>query len=153
MHMEHVINILVGQSDERFGDRNGDGQTQNPGDGFGVLGYLSTLQTKVAAAAQADPSSAELALHAGFLQGLIDAAALRADGIVSLMERSYSQDTAQSALTLLDQALALHDELLSGLDTNGNQVVEPVEGEGGIKLLAEHTGYLANIEVYRAQQR
>ena len=28
---------------------------------------------------------------------------------------------------------------------------EPLEGEGGLKLLVEHTGYLANIEVFRAQ--
>jgi tRNA A-37 threonylcarbamoyl transferase component Bud32 len=148
-HIEHAINILVGANDERFGDKNGDGQPQNPGDGFGVLGYLGSLQTKAAAAAQADPTSAELALHAEFLQALIQNATQRTGGIVQLLERCFAQDSAESALTLLEQALTLYGELQTGLDTNGNQVVEPIQGEGGITLLAQHTGYLANIEIYR----
>jgi tRNA A-37 threonylcarbamoyl transferase component Bud32 len=150
-HMEHVINILVGTGDERFGDKNGDGQAQNPGDGFGVLGYLDSLQAKAAAAAQTDPTSAELALHAQFLQILLENARQRTEGILQLLERSFAQDTAESALTLANQALALYDELQNGLDINGNEVVEPIQGEGGTLLLAQHTGYLANIEVYRAE--
>jgi serine/threonine-protein kinase len=150
-HVEHVINILTGANDERFGDKNGDGQSQNPGDGFGVLGYLGALQAKAAAAAQADPTSAELALHAEFLQALVQNATQRADGIVQLLERCFAQDSAASALTLAEQALALYGELQTGLDTNGNQVVEPIPGEGGISLLVQHTGYLANIEVYRVE--
>jgi serine/threonine-protein kinase len=150
-HIEHAINILVGANDERFGDKNGDGQSQNPGDGFGVLGYLNSLQAKATAAAQADPTSAELALHAEFLQTLVQNAIQRTDGIVQLLERCFAQDSAASALTLTEQALALYGELQAGLDTNGNQVVEPIQGEGGISLLVQHTGYLANIEVHQVE--
>lgn len=43
VHLEHIINILEGSNGERFKDYNGDGRTENPGDGFGVLGYAQTL--------------------------------------------------------------------------------------------------------------
>lgn len=150
-HTEHVMNILTGSADPRFGDKNGDGQAQNPGDGLGVLGYLNALLAKANAARQADPNSAELALHVGFLQAVIQNSLQRTEGIVQLAERSFIQDSAASALTLNDQATALYDELLNGLDINGNGTVEPVQGEGGILLVVEHTGYLANIQVYRAE--
>jgi serine/threonine protein kinase len=152
-HAEHALNILVGTDDPRFGDKNNDGQAQNPGDGFGVLGYLNTLQEKATAAAKADPTSAELALHVEFLQAVIENSLLRTNGIAQLLERAFIQDSASGALTLIDQALVLYDELLDGLDINGNGTVEPLQGEGGILLVVQHTGYLANIEVYRVSDQ
>jgi hypothetical protein len=150
-HAEHVLNIFVGNDDDRFGDKNGDGQTQNPGDGYGVIGYLNTLLAKAVAAERADPSSEELALHAGFLEVVVGNSLQRVDGIVQLVERCFLQDSAASALTLINQAATLYEELMNGLDANGNGAVEPVKDEGGVVLVVEHSGYLANIEVYRAR--
>ncbi|MEM7128097.1 MAG: protein kinase [Chloroflexota bacterium] len=42
-HAEHVVNILSGEQGERFGDLNGDGIPQNPGNGVGVLVYLAQI--------------------------------------------------------------------------------------------------------------
>ncbi len=49
-HAEHVVNILDGESGEFFGDVNLDGQTQNPGDGVGVRGYLEESRRRLEAA-------------------------------------------------------------------------------------------------------
>lgn len=38
-HLEHVINILDGLGGARYGDHDGSGTAENPGDGFGVIGY------------------------------------------------------------------------------------------------------------------
>lgn len=43
LHLEHVINALEGQGGPRFGDYTGDGRPENPGDGFGVIGYSSQI--------------------------------------------------------------------------------------------------------------
>jgi hypothetical protein len=43
LHLEHVINILEGAAGPRFGDYNGNGVAENPGDGFGVKGYASEV--------------------------------------------------------------------------------------------------------------
>ena len=150
-HIEHAINILVGSQDERFGDKNGDSQVQNPGDGYGLFRYLNALQTTAIAAGQADPTSAELALHVGFVRNTTQNALQRTDGIVKLLERCFIQDSTASTLALVDQAVLLYDELLYGFDANSNGTVEPIEGEGGLSLVTQHIGYLANIELYRVQ--
>ena len=92
-----------------------------------------------------------LAIYVGFVETTTQNAIQRTNGIVQLLERCYIQDSADSALSLVDQAIALYDELLFGFDANSNGTVEPVQGEGGLSLVSQHTGYLANIELYRAQ--
>lgn len=58
-HLEHVINILEGSAGSRFGDHDGNGAAENPGDGFGTAGYIRQIaamfpeQPEVAQAAQA----------------------------------------------------------------------------------------------------
>ncbi|NUM49268.1 MAG: anti-sigma factor [Anaerolineales bacterium] len=42
-HLEHVINILEGASGPHFGDHDGHGIAENPGDGFGVIGYAGQM--------------------------------------------------------------------------------------------------------------
>jgi hypothetical protein len=44
-HLEHVINIIEGAVGPRFGDHDGNGNAENPGDGFGVLGYSEQIAT------------------------------------------------------------------------------------------------------------
>lgn len=44
-HLEHVINILEGASGPHFGDHDGHGIAENPGDGFGVVGYAGQIAT------------------------------------------------------------------------------------------------------------
>lgn len=42
-HLEHVVNILEGMEGARYGDHDGHGTAENPGDGFGVLGYAGQV--------------------------------------------------------------------------------------------------------------
>jgi hypothetical protein len=42
-HLEHVVNILEGAAGPRFSDYDGSGVAENPGDGFGVLGYTAQI--------------------------------------------------------------------------------------------------------------
>ncbi len=44
-HLEHVVNILEGAAGPRFGDHDGNGNAENPGDGFGVVGYTEQIST------------------------------------------------------------------------------------------------------------
>ena len=42
-HLEHIVNILEGMSGPRYSDHDGNGTAENPGDGFGVLGYSGQI--------------------------------------------------------------------------------------------------------------
>ncbi len=46
-HSEHVINILEGKSGPDYGDWNGDGRVENPGDDVGLIPYLQLLSDLV----------------------------------------------------------------------------------------------------------
>jgi hypothetical protein len=43
VHLEHVVNIFEGAAGPRFGDHDGNGNAENPGDGFGVVGYVGQI--------------------------------------------------------------------------------------------------------------
>jgi hypothetical protein len=73
-HAEHVINILEGERGADFGDWNGDGLVQNPGDAFGLLPYLRLLAVFAAPSGQPGPTpdpDSPGALLATRLDGLI----------------------------------------------------------------------------------
>ena len=60
-HAEHVVNILDGNDGANFGDHDGDGVPQNPGDGSGVRGYVLTAGEFIPSVALYDTALGELA--------------------------------------------------------------------------------------------
>lgn len=46
-HLEHVVNILEGAGGPRYGDHDGNGTAENPGDGFGVIGYAGQIASLI----------------------------------------------------------------------------------------------------------
>jgi len=59
-HLEHVINAIEGAGGANYGDLNGDGTTEDFGDGIGVVGHATTLAAQADAVASALPDDAEL---------------------------------------------------------------------------------------------
>lgn len=43
MHLEHIWNTMVGLFAPDYGDKNGDGRADNPGDGFGIMLYAQRM--------------------------------------------------------------------------------------------------------------
>jgi tRNA A-37 threonylcarbamoyl transferase component Bud32 len=54
-HAEHVINISEGRSGPDYGDWNGDGRVENPGDDVGLIPYLALLRSLVAGSPDPPP--------------------------------------------------------------------------------------------------
>ena len=52
-HAEHVVNIIEGVNGPHYGDLDGNGAAENPGDGFGVLSYAEDAMRHAALAAEA----------------------------------------------------------------------------------------------------
>ncbi len=53
-HAEHVINILVGRESPEYLDYDGNGRTENPGDGGGLSSYLQVMRDALIATASID---------------------------------------------------------------------------------------------------
>jgi tRNA A-37 threonylcarbamoyl transferase component Bud32 len=137
-HAEHVVNILEGKEGTDFGDVNGDGNLQNPGDGIGVLGYLSQIETQVGALQEKSlpPRESEL------LDSLAATKEKTAETVNSCFEAALkviSSDTIEEAQGNAQSFQALVQAVSTGMDFNGDGVIDPMAGEGGlsaIRLLA-----------------
>jgi hypothetical protein len=99
LHLEHVINIMNGIAGERYGDYTGDGRAENPGDGFGVIGYVGAILEHLETSKITNETTA-VGEQIVFIQD-------RAIAIISMEEMG-------EAISELDVLLSLVDELQTG---------------------------------------
>ncbi len=136
-HTEHTRNILFGKDDPRYGDFDGTGGIQNPGDGFGVLRYAANADVKLLEAAESQEVTPEMGeqLFAATLAIANFAPANDTDTWTDqLIEQTQQILAAANAGAASGPATAMRDlanRILDGVDENQNGVVEPITGEGG----------------------
>ena len=162
-HTEHTINILVGEDSPLFKDWNGDGNLQNPGDGFGILpgvedlngdgkvnvGYAKGTHDHIKNAANSPDATDNIKARAD----QVKAATYNIMGRGNRAYPSWGSDLLYQAMIILhtedveaakaaaEKMVAFADLILNGQDLNGNGKVEPILGEGGAKtayLYAQH---------------
>jgi plastocyanin len=147
-HGEHAYNLLAGSLDARFGDLSGDGRSQNPGDGFGLLpngaqaGYIKATADAAQAAGDAADSTDAIRLHAGHV--LVCATNLsgwaeEARDIALRIAQGQGAEADASRLVLLGGQIA------RGVDANGDGAIAPIAGEGGALVAYEHARYIAGL--------
>ena len=136
-HTEHTRNILFGKDDPRYGNFDGTGGIENPGDGFGLLRYAANADVKLLEAAESEEVSPEMAdqLFAATL-ALANFAPASDTGTWSdqLIEQTQQILAAANAAAATGPATAMRDlanRIVDGVDANQNGVVEPITGEGG----------------------
>lgn len=89
-HAEHVVNILDGADGAFFGDLNGDGRAENPGDNIGVRRHLLDSRGLLGEALAAGTPTAEREAH-----GTVAAAAI--DASLALVSQAIERAQALSA--------------------------------------------------------
>jgi hypothetical protein len=95
-HSEHVINIIEGTAGPRFADYNGDGRSENPGDGFGTLAYAQQISILIPGLSDQVISVAELLI-----------------GIQNKAEEILAADDIAAARTALDEFKAMGEQLVN----------------------------------------
>lgn len=106
-HAEHLINITEGEFGDAFGDVNGDGRVENPGDAFGLVPYLTLLQDFAASAQAWMLSSADQ--QAAATRSLQETGRLISDAAFArdLALRIAASDSLEEAKPLADQLLPM----------------------------------------------
>lgn len=109
-HAEHVINILEGKSGSDYGDWNGDGRIENPGDDVGLIPYLELLSDLVVDIHD-NPAADDASLQAADqlnqqIQDELDQAQAARD----LATRVASADTLEEVQPLASEMTALQLE-------------------------------------------
>ena len=91
-YAEQVINVIEGMNGANYGDLDGDGEIENPGDGFGVLSYAN-----------------DAAVHSGLSQ---------AGAAEDMRIAMYGDAVAASANNVMDWATNARDVTMRALGTN-----------------------------------
>lgn len=147
-HAEHVINILDGEAGSDFGDLDGDGTAQNPGDGFGVRGYLEGAKEHAQLAADAAGATEEVKLHAEHVIISSDNALASLEATIEEALRVIASDSAAEAQPAADELAGLLDIAFNGQDANGDGAIAPIEDEGGLVTAYEHALNMGSFEFF-----
>ncbi len=153
-HTEHLLNLLYGTDDPRYGDQDNDGVTTNPGDGYGLLRYRQQLLATLQAAANHDAATANIITRVAEVAVALDNIG-DGDGDANnsgwsdlLIEKGAALLTENESTTiqaLADQMAGLADRIYRGEDLNDSGNVEPIANEGGAVTAWRHTQFAADL--------
>jgi plastocyanin len=142
-HIEHMLNILEGKGGPDYGDFDGNGTLQDPGDGYGIDHYIDQIGAQAAAASAAGDASQNVKIHAAELQALAINLRAWANQTADLLLQAHKATAIADKQSLTSQALVLSRIMLKGQDKNGNGVIDPLGGEGGAYTTYFYSQYLA----------
>lgn len=142
-HAEHVVNIIEGSEGANFGDLDGNGAAQNPGDGFGVIVYADGASQHAGCAAGADGATAGISLHG---QHVTDSFANTSMWMAGARDQALlviSATEAGMAATYGASMVEYADMAINGTDANGDGSIGPVLGESGAIIGYQHAQFMA----------
>lgn len=154
---EAVVNLIVGRQSEQYGDLDQDGEVTDPGDGYGLLlngespGYTGGVYSHTVYAMTTGDAPASVLLHGGHVEACIEnverwSVDLR-DLALSILTSPFDADLRGTIV----QAVGLADQIVNGVDLDGNERVDPILGEGGAQTAYEHAHYMADIFILPGQ--
>jgi hypothetical protein len=107
-----------------------------PGLNYGVKKAATGIVTHIGLAAAASDAPPAFATHSPHIAAVAKNTLTRVDQIVALGLKVRDAKTAAEAATLVSQIAALADQLLAGVDANGDGRV--TWEEGGLQVADEH---------------
>jgi len=157
---EAIVNLIVGKDEiTYYNDWDGNGTTSDPSDGYGLLingeqaGYLDGMIHHASYAADATGANQVALMHAGHVEICIQnletwTPELR-DVALNIARASESQDIEAD----IRMAFSLAEQILNGVDTDGNESIDPIIGECGALGAVEHAAYMADMEILPGKNR
>jgi hypothetical protein len=117
---------------------------RNVGDGFGILsnGYLALAASHASLAATQPDTTDNIRLHAGHLE----IAVTNIKGWVTTVDQDLLALLANPGNTAkVQEIVTLADHSYNGVDTNGDEHVDPVPGEAGAQTAYQHGQLMATL--------
>jgi serine/threonine protein kinase len=151
LHTEHLVNILDGESGPNFGDGDGDGRVENPGDGVGIRVYLVSVKEQMAQIAAAQERFPQLSDSLERIRTTTDNNLTVVDESLKKALQILATDTLSEAQPLIDELDQLVNRLTSGTDQDDNGVIDPTRNEGGIPALYDEVLSLGEIPLFPTQ--
>ena len=150
---EAIVNLIVGSQDSSYVDWDGNGKINDPGDGFGLLvngeqtGYIGGVHHHSSYSAEAEDSTPNIRLHDGHVEVSIHNIEEWAIELRDITKRILQASDGANIEADVRSAAALANQILNGLDIDGNESVDPISGEGGASTAYQHTYYMADMPI------
>ncbi|HLF74665.1 MAG TPA: protein kinase [Anaerolineales bacterium] len=148
---EAILNLLVGSQSPQYKDWSGDGQVSDPGDGYGLLrngnnlGYIQAVYSHADYAVNSPGASQNMIVNGEHVkacaQNLAQWAPQLRDRILMIFSAASPAEPGQP----VGDSVALANQLLKGIDLDGNETVEPTSGECGVATTYEYAYYMADM--------
>jgi len=152
VNAETIINLIAGnQEASTYGDWDGDGVVSDIGDGYGLLlngdqaGYIFGTISHAGYAASAGDSTPDIRLHADHVIVSMQNVELWAPELRDTASRIAQAPFDENMRAEISAAVALANQIISGLDIDGNELVDPIPGEGSVLTAYQHAYYLADM--------
>jgi serine/threonine protein kinase len=151
---EEIINQLVGSGNlEQYRDWDEDGRIDDPGDGFGLLengedgglGYIPATTSHAIFAAEAADATENIKLHGSHVVISIENMKVWSEQVLGLALELQGMTFSTDMEPLILEMRLLSEQVLFGVDANGNELIEPIPGEGGGDTAYEHAYYMADM--------
>jgi hypothetical protein len=161
---EEIINQIVGNANtNQYKDWNEDGTVNDPSDRFGLLhngdpgytdqGYIAQTISHANFAAQAADATESIKLNSahivtcgenmtGWIEQLLEKA-------LQLQEMTFGPEMDP----LIKEMSTLSIQTISGIDSNGNGLIEPIVGEGGADTAYQYAYYMAEMPLLPGAHR
>ena len=154
LHAEEMLNAIVGNESVDHKDWNLDGAVNDQGDGFGLLlngeneGYIQGTFSHAGFAAEAGDATENMRVHGEHVQNATDNIGLWTpqlrDQLIAILGSAFNAEMESP----VRQAVSLANQIQNGVDINGNENIEPIPGEGGVRTAYEHAYYMADISIF-----
>ena len=156
LQAESMLNLIVGNQSEDHKDWNGDGNIEDPSDGYGLLlnkdnlGYIQGTFTHANLAITSADATENMLVHGDHVKISANnvsnwTAELRAQ-LIDIIQNPSNPDREG----VIRQAVATANQIRAGVDINGNEIIEPIDGEGGALTAYEHAYYMADMPILPA---
>ena len=156
---EAIINLIVGKQDSNHKDWDGDGKINDPGDGFGMLlnggqaGYIGGVIDHAQLAANSSDSTANVRLHSGHVVICAQNVEMWTTQLRDLAVQIVQANGSTEKEADIRLAATLADQMLNGVDINGNELIDPIPGEGGALTAYEHATYMSDMPIFAGKDQ
>jgi hypothetical protein len=116
--------------------------TVGPGLGYGVRKASNGVATHIELAAEAQGASAGVVTHSKHVATAARSASAKADQVLALAQKVQAATTAEEAAALVSQMTSAAEQLMAGMDANGDGRITWEQGEGGLQHADEHVKLL-----------
>ncbi|MBI5965152.1 MAG: hypothetical protein HY863_16865, partial [Chloroflexi bacterium] len=161
---EEIINLLAGNANkDKYIDWNKDGVINDPTNGFGLLqngepgyvdqGYISQTISHAQFAARAIDATENIKTQSANAVFCLENMKGWSEQLLGKALQLQSMPFGADMEPLIAEMKLLSDQIISGVDSNGNKLIEPIPGEGGATTAYEYAYYMADMSLLPGAHR